>query len=318
MKDRLEELKNLVNQGRDFAQSDDTFVFDNATFKESETNSLGKFFQEVAELSLELTELKALSEFIDKKQQDVLCCTTEESVFKEKNDLHIMKASFASQAQFIHPQLTAIQQELTTDCKYWRAEHRIHQSQLSVLLSRYHAIISHHLACETKYRVRLKEKTVRQAELAGLKLQEEDLENLVASSLAPPIVGHDLDVLKAKQGLALAQARHQQLLDLEHEISELHTIFLQLEILISEQRELMDNIEYNILHTQDYIEQSKETFTLQGSKSPLFVCKSYKGNGSGRNVHGYACKTAQEHGNVMSRGFHRGLFKAMVRAAELP
>ncbi|XP_042524214.1 syntaxin-3-like [Dipodomys spectabilis] len=267
MKDRLEELKSLVNQGRDFAELDDNLVFDNAAFKDSETNSLQKFFQEVAELSLELTDLKGLSELIDKKQQDVLCCTTEESVFTEKNDLNIMKASFASQAQFIYPKITAIQHELTTDCKYWRVEHRIRQNQLSVLLSRYHAIMSHHFVCEAKYRVRLKEKMLRQAELAGLKLREEDLENMVASSLAPPIVGHDLDILKAKQVLAVAQVRHQQLLDLEYEISELHTIFLQLEILISEQQELVDNIEYNILHTQDYIEQSNETM------KKAFKCK---------------------------------------------
>lgn len=98
-----------------------------------------------------------------------------------------------------------------------------------------------------------------QAELAGLKLQEEDLEKLVTRPVSPQIVGHDLDVLKAKQCLTLAQARHQQLLDLECQISELHTIFLQLEMLISEQQKLVDSIEYNILQTQDYTEQSNET-----------------------------------------------------------
>lgn len=52
---------------------------------------------------------------------------------------------------------------------------------------------------------------------------------------------------------------YQQLLDLECQISELHAIFLQLEIFISEQQELVDRIGCNILCTQDYIEKSKET-----------------------------------------------------------
>ncbi|XP_012784571.2 syntaxin-3-like [Ochotona princeps] len=259
MRDRLEELKSQVHRGKDPLELDDILVFDNLAFKESEVTSIEKFFQEVAELSLALTELEGLSVLIDKKQQGVLCCTTEESVLRKKNDLSIMKASFTSQARLIQPQLNTIRQELGTDCKYWRAEHRIRQSQLAALLGRFRGIINHHYACETEFVVRLKEKMMRQAELAGLKLREEDLEKLVASPVAPQIVGHDLDILKAKQDLALVQVRQQQLLDLECQVNELHTIFLQLEMLVSEQQELLDSIEYNILHAQDYIEQSNET-----------------------------------------------------------
>ncbi|XP_042124600.1 syntaxin-3-like [Peromyscus maniculatus bairdii] len=259
MKDRLEELKNHTIHGRVPSELDDTLMFDNHAFEKSETNPIEKFLQEVAELSLALAELEGLSRLIDKKQQGVLCCTTEESVFKEKSELNIIKASFASQAQLIQPQLSTIQHELATDCKYWRAEHRIRQSQLSVLLGHYRDIISHHYARETQNMIRLKEKMVRQAELAGVKLQEEDLEKLVANSVPLQIVGCDLDVLKAKRGLALAEVRHQQLLDLEYEISKLHTIFFQVDMFISGQQELLDNIEYNILHTQDYVEQSNET-----------------------------------------------------------
>lgn len=259
MKDRLEELKNHINHGTVSLELDDTLMFDNHAFEKTETNTIEEFLQEVAELSLALTELEGLSQLIDKKQQSVLCCTTEESVFKEKNELNIIKASFASQARLIQPQLSTIQHELVTDCKYWRAEHRIRQSQLSFLLSHYRGIISHHYVCETQNMVRLKEKMVRQAELAGVKLQEEDLEKLVANPVPPQIVGRDLDVLKAKQGLALAEVRNQQLLDLECQIGELRTIFFQVETFISGQQELLNSIEYNILRTQDYVEQSNET-----------------------------------------------------------
>lgn len=259
MKDRLEELKNHINHGTVSLDLDDTLMFDNHAFEKTETNTIEEFLQEVAELSLALTELEGLSQLIDKKQQSVLCCTTEESVFKEKNELNIIKASFASQARLIQPQLSTIQHELVTDCKYWRAEHRIRQSQLSFLLSHYRGIISHHYVRETQNMVRLKEKMVRQAELAGVKLQEEDLEKLVTNPVPPQIVGRDLDVLKAKQGLALAEVRNQQLLDLECQIGELRTIFFQVETFISGQQELLNSIEYNILRTQDYVEQSNET-----------------------------------------------------------
>lgn len=261
MKDRLEELKKHAHQASVPSERDDTLMFDNHAFEKSDISSIETFLQEVAELSLALNELEGLAQLIDKKQQGVLCCTTEESVFKEKSELNTIKASFASQALLIQPQLSTIQRELTTDPdrKYWRAEHRIRQSQLSFLLTHYRDIISHHYACETQNMLRLKEKMTRQAELAGVKLREEELQKLVANSVPPQMVGCDLDVLKAKQGLALAEVRHQQLLDLEYQIRELHAIFFQAETFISGQQELLDSIEYNILHTQDYIEQSNET-----------------------------------------------------------
>lgn len=82
MKDRLQELKNQVNQGRDPSELDDTLAFDNPAFMESEANPMEKFFQEVTQLCLALTELEGLFELTDKKQQGVLCCTVEESVFR--------------------------------------------------------------------------------------------------------------------------------------------------------------------------------------------------------------------------------------------
>ncbi|XP_027695819.1 syntaxin-3-like [Vombatus ursinus] len=102
----------------------------------------------------------------------------------------------------------------------------------------------------------LKEKTVRQAELAGLELREEEIEQLVGSRSLPGIVGWDLDMLRAKQHLVMAHMSHQQLVDLEGQLGELQALFLQLQLLISEQQELLDNIKYNVLHTQDYVAQS--------------------------------------------------------------
>lgn len=258
MKDRLEELRVRVNEDEDSLDIDDTLSFDNPIFQEDETNPMSKIFQEVSDLSLALNKLEELAETIDKKQQQVLCCTTEESIYEEKKELSIIKASFTSQAKVIQPQLNGIQDTLARDSKQWLAGYRIHQSQLSILISQYRDIITHHYAKEMEYVGKLKEQIVRQTELAGLSLCEEDINQLVESHLAPRIVGQDLEMLKAKQHLAMAQVRHQQLLDLEAQISELHSLFLHLEVLVSESYDVINNIEYNILHTLDYVSQSNE------------------------------------------------------------
>uniref|UniRef100_A0A8D0L5W9 t-SNARE coiled-coil homology domain-containing protein n=1 Tax=Sphenodon punctatus TaxID=8508 RepID=A0A8D0L5W9_SPHPU len=257
MKDRLEELRNRTNE-EDSLDIDDSLSFDNPVFKEDEANPLSKVFQEVTDLSLALNKLEELSESIDKKQQQVLCCTSEESICEEKRELSNIKASFTSKAKVIQPKLNDIQNTLARDSKQQLAVHRIRHSQLSVLISRYRDIITHHYTKETQYVEKLKVQIMRQAELAGLNLREEDIKQLVDSPVVPRIVGHDLEVLKAKQHLAMAQVRHQQLLDLEAQITELHSLFLHLEILVSEQHEVINSIEYNVLHTLDYISQSTE------------------------------------------------------------
>ncbi|XP_010225097.1 PREDICTED: syntaxin-1A-like, partial [Tinamus guttatus] len=133
------------------------------------------------------------------------------------------------------------------------AGYRIRQNQLSLLVRRYRDILTRHYSKETLYVGKLKEQIARQAELAGVSLAEKDVEELVESPVAPRIVGHDLEVLKAKQHLAVAQVRHQQLLDLEAQITELHSLFLHLEVLVSEQHEMINNVEHYVLHTLDYV-----------------------------------------------------------------
>lgn len=258
MKDRLEELKNRVNEDGDSLDLDETLSFDNPVFNEGESNPMSKVFQEITSLSLALDKLEELSEDIDRKQQQVLCCTTEESICREKKELSQTKNDFTREAKTIQPKLNSIRETLAKGGDQQLAISRIRHNQLLVLIGRYRDIVTGHYARETQYVEKLKEQIRRQTELAGLSLREEDIRQLVESPVAPRIVGQDLEVLKAKQHLAMAQVRHQQLLDLEAQITELHSLFLHMEVLIAEQQETIDSIEYNVLHTLDYISQSNE------------------------------------------------------------
>lgn len=258
MKDRLEELRRRMYENGDSLELEETFSFDNPVFQEDESSPMSKVLQEISSLSLALEKLEQSSENIAKKQQQVLCCTTEVSIGEEKKELSTMKDIFTKEAKALQPRLNDIRETLAKDRAKSLVISRIRYSQFSVLVNRYREIITHHYAKETHYVEKLKEQIQRQTELAGLHLQEEDIKQLVESPTMPRIVGQDLEVLKAKQHLAMAQVRHQQLLDLEAQISELHSLFLHLEILVLEQEEVLNSIEYNILHTTDYISQSNE------------------------------------------------------------
>ncbi|XP_073498236.1 syntaxin-3-like [Phyllobates terribilis] len=257
MKDRLEELKNRTNPD-DLLDIDDHLAFDNPVFQDADTNGMDVFFQEISSLCDALKKLKALAETIESKQEEVLCSTTEAKICEGKKELSVMKNLFTSDAKTLQSQLSLMKTSLAQHDKTWMAEHRIRQSQFTVISNRFREVMSQHYINETRYVGKLKEQIMRQADLAGLDLQEEEVNELIGSAMAPQIVGNDLEILKVKQHLAVAQERHKQLLDLEAQITELHSLFIQLDLLVSEQEGVINNIEYNVLNTMDYISQSNE------------------------------------------------------------
>uniref|UniRef100_A0A8C9VGA9 t-SNARE coiled-coil homology domain-containing protein n=1 Tax=Scleropages formosus TaxID=113540 RepID=A0A8C9VGA9_SCLFO len=120
------------------------------------------------------------------------------------------------------------------------------------------AMQEQHYAWEMEYMGRLKEQIARQTQLAGLELGEEEIQQLAEGPLAPRLVGADIQALEALRQLALAQERHQQLLALEQQISELHDLFLSLGVMVSRQQSQVDSIEMNVLRTLDYVSDSTQ------------------------------------------------------------
>lgn len=263
MRDRLAEL-----QRRAAAEGDpheDTLCFDNPAFTGDDASPVSRALREAAELWRALDRLEQLSQSIDGMQQAVLCCTSEESIAREKQGLAAARAAFTREAMALQPQLGAL--PAVTEGGTGRAGPRVRQTQLWLLLQRYRAVLAHHYARESCYWQRLKEQIGRQAELAGIDLGAEDLDRLAESPEAPRIVGRDLGELKAKQHLALAQGRQRQLLDLEMQMAELHGLFLRLEGLLAQQHGAADSVELYVLRTLDYVAQTggevKKAFKCQ-------------------------------------------------------
>ncbi|KAM9269704.1 syntaxin-1B-like [Cariama cristata] len=263
MKDRLAELRQRAAAEGD--PHEDAPCFDNPAFVGDDASPISRALREAAELWRALERLEQLSERVDRTQQTVLCCTSEESIAREKRGLGAARAAFAREAMALQPQLGAL--PAMPEGGTGRAGPRVRQTQLWLLLRRYRAILARYYARESGYRQRLKEQIERQAELAGIDLGAEDLDQLAESPEAPRIVGRDLEELEAKQHLAVAQARQWQLLDLEARMAELHELFLQLEGLLAEQHGAADSVERYVLRTLDYVAQTngevKKAFKYQ-------------------------------------------------------
>ncbi|XP_061862906.1 syntaxin-1A-like [Colius striatus] len=252
MRDRLAELRRRAAAEGD--PQGPALCFDNAACVRDDAGPVGQALREAAELWRALDGLEQLSLSIERTQQTVLCCTSEDGVAGAKLALSAARAAFAREAVALQPRLAALL--AAPEAGTGRAGPRIRQTQLWLLLRRYRAVLAGHYARESRYRQRLKEQMERQAELAGIALGAEDLDRLAETPEVPRIVGRDLEELKAKQHLATTRARQQQLLDLEAQMVELHGLFLQLEGLLVEQHGAADSVEQHVLRTLDYVAQT--------------------------------------------------------------
>ncbi|XP_061217994.1 syntaxin-1B-like [Neopsephotus bourkii] len=263
MRDRLAELQQRAAAEGNLHE--DALCFDNPVFAGDNASPVSQALREAAELWRALERLEQLSESINRTQQTVLCCTSGESIARKKRGLGTSRAAFTCEAMALQPQLGAL--PAAPGDGTGQAGPRIRQTQQWLLLRRYRAILARHYARESRYRQRLKEQLERQAELAGIDLGTEDLDHLAKSPEVPRIVGRDLEAVKAKQHLAMAQARQRQLLDLEAQMAELHGLFLRLEGLLAEQHGAADSVEHHVLRTLDYVTQNsgevKKAFKYQ-------------------------------------------------------
>ncbi|XP_067852737.1 syntaxin-3-like [Heptranchias perlo] len=257
MKDRLEEL--MKTSKENFVEN----VFDgidNPAFEGAGSSEFDTFFNDVTATSSNLNKLEKLVYDIRKQHAKVLCSTAEDSICKEKKCLKDAKCELTHEAKVIQSQLDGMKTILSQKRNDGRlsVEYRIRQCQFNALVTRYREILTFHYTKEIDYVGRLRQQIVRQTQLAGLQLQDEVVDRLVENPAAPQIVGQDLEILKAKEHLALSHERHKQLLALESQIAELHRVFLHFAVLVTEQQEVINSIEYNVLQTVDYISPSSE------------------------------------------------------------
>ncbi|KAJ8348222.1 hypothetical protein SKAU_G00268110 [Synaphobranchus kaupii] len=263
MRDRLDELR---GHGED---RDETFLdldiqipgYANAAYREELPAGLDEYFGEVSRLAVNLDKLQYLSEDIHSKQEKVLCSTSSEEVFSEKQILAQLTEEFSQLAKGVQESLANMKEQeeaAVTGPGGHGVNGRVRHCQFNALLRRHTQAVGRHYAWETEYAVRLREQIARQMQLAGLQLGEEEIQRLVESPGAPRFVGSDIQALAARRHLALAQERHRQLLALEEQVGELHGLFLALSVLVSEQQVQVERIEYNVMRAVDYVSASSQ------------------------------------------------------------
>ncbi|RXN26936.1 syntaxin-2-like isoform X2 [Labeo rohita] len=136
---------------------------------------------------------------------------------------------------------------------------RIQNTQHTVLSLRFAEIMNMYNQELLSFRTRSKDQIQRQLEISGRVITEEETEDLLQSS-NPAVFTSNINSGSCITGQALneIELRHKDILYLEASIRELHSMFMDIAILVNNQGEMANNIAKTVLKAENYVDQGKE------------------------------------------------------------
>ncbi|CAH1119100.1 unnamed protein product [Phaedon cochleariae] len=271
-KDRLSEL--LKDQDRN--NKNVTIEVENEAHVKTDNKELRKTFER-AEIFIQWIE------GMEKNVRDVQNHIHRLDLSMNQRDLHDKIQSIfqnnTSISHRINSKLKEFEEDLKTTNKE-TAEGRIKTIQFNTLRTRYTEIFRQNNAALENYRNIQKNHLEGQLRAKGIRTTDEELELLLENKTNIQVFTDNIiaETQEAKRILADIEERHQQLLQIENMLVEVRDLFLQMAIIIDEQRDLIDRVEYQAQSAKDYIGNTPKILRNAAKKKTKYLkCKIYMG-----------------------------------------
>ncbi|XP_046363656.1 syntaxin isoform X2 [Haliotis rufescens] len=248
-KDRLAALK--------AAQSDDDDADDVAVTVDT-GGFMEEFFEQVEEIRGMIDKISSNVDEVKKKHSAILSAPQTDDKMKE--ELEDLMSEIKKNANKVRAKLKVIEQNIEQEehSNKSSADLRIRKTQYATISRQFIDAMGDYNKAQLDYRDRCKYRIQRQMEITGRTTTNEELEDMLESG-NPAIFtqGIIMETQQAKQTLADIEARHNDIIKLENSIRELHDMFMDMAMLVEQQGEMIDRIEYNVEQAVDYIETAK-------------------------------------------------------------
>ncbi|KAL1498149.1 hypothetical protein ABEB36_008995 [Hypothenemus hampei] len=220
---------------------------------------MNQFFQEVEDIREMIDKIQANVEEVKKKHSSIL--SAPQSDDKTKQELEDLMSDIKKSANKVRAKLKVIEQgidnEETTNKN--SADLRIRKIQQSTLSRKFVEVMTEYNRTQTDYRERCKARIMRQLEITGRTTTNEELEEMLEQDNSAVFTqGIIMETQQAKQTLADIEARHADIIKLENSIRELHDMFMDMAMLVENQGEMIDRIEFHVEHAVDYVQTATQ------------------------------------------------------------
>lgn len=283
MRDRLLELQQRVkeaelskeenghvgpsSQGEEVAMKQQAVIFEKEPIVESILNDVQRIQDEINELEEDITKFS--------QQQKTLVSTMRRfSVIKKENNI---TRDIKIRAEHIHKRLEAMSKEVKqtgADNGLTSTVTRIQHTQHIMLFKQFQKAMSQYNGTLVGKQEKCKQFIIRQLEVAGKEVREEEVDEMMVQGKWEVFNENIINEVKiTKSQLSEIEQRHKELMNLESQMRDLRELFLEIYMQVELQGDQVNNIEANVIHTQDYIQQSNEKFKLAVRYKKKHPCK---------------------------------------------
>uniref|UniRef100_A0A0K2VH59 t-SNARE coiled-coil homology domain-containing protein n=2 Tax=Lepeophtheirus salmonis TaxID=72036 RepID=A0A0K2VH59_LEPSM len=217
------------------------------------------FFQEVEEIRENIDKIQNNVEEVKRKHSGILSAPQTDE--KMKQELEDLMSDIKKTANKVRAKLKVIEQNIEQEEHVNKAsvDLRIRKTQHSTLSRKFVEVMTEYNRTQTDYRERCKGRIQRHLEITGRTTTNEELEDMLEQGNPAVFTqGIIMDTAAAKQTLADIEARHADIIKLETSIKELHDMFMDMAMLVENQGEMIDRIEYHVEHAVDYVQTATQ------------------------------------------------------------
>ena len=253
-RDRLAELKAAQGSNDDVEAADDAAVAVNVR-----DHNMEKFFAEVDDIRRNIDKIEANVEKVKRKHSEIL--SAPQACERMKQDLDDMMADIKKTANYVQNELKVIEQSIDADKSVNRptADLRIRKTQHSTLSRKFVEVMTMYNRTQMDYREHCKNRIQRQLQISGYVATDAELEDMLEQGNSVVFTqGIIMNTAQAKQTLADIEARHADIIKLEASIKDLHDMFMDMAMLVENQGEMIDRIEYHVDHAVDYVQTATQ------------------------------------------------------------
>ncbi|CAG0917481.1 unnamed protein product [Notodromas monacha] len=220
---------------------------------------MSEFFQEVEEVREQVEGIQEKVDRIKKIHSDLLTSPFEAE--KKRAEREDIMQEIKRTCNKIRMKLKAIERKIEDDERVdnGSADLRIKKSQHSMLFRKFVDVMNDYNAALNDYSDRAKKRLKDQLNDTGKEVTDEEVDKLIHNGTTS---GYNSDIIVDakinKEMLQEIESRHEDLMRLETSIRELHDMFMDMAMLIENQGEMIDRIEYHVEHAKDYVARATE------------------------------------------------------------
>lgn len=195
-------------------------------------------------------------------KQNTRFLTSVRRISSIKRDSNAIARNIKAEGEKLYAKL----QQMDAHCKELVETHGAHSvlvrmahSQYVSLTHAFHEAMAEYNEAEMAQRENCKLRIQRQAEIMGKEVTGDQIEEMIETGKWN-VFSDDLvtDGRTSRSALNEIENRHKELLELETRIRDIRDLFFQLALLVEQQGAMVDNIEANVLATQEFASRATE------------------------------------------------------------